>query len=409
MDRITKIRITGFRVLRDVTLELDGLTVLIGDNGTGKSTLLDAFELLRLFAKPQVMVMDMLSAHGGLPELLARGARHLGMELTIEGDGPRIVYGVTLGLTGGSASIHKEKLDLYGHGDDKEPLHVVARSGSRTQVYDVEAGRPLDKSPEIDDRYFAVSSFGSLAQPALQRVVRALEGIDHQVAFETRPLWQQHELDARRGPRWPNAVDRASGLQRHGTNLADVYQTLKNGDPEHWQKVIERVRLGLGDELRDLRLEVPTRGQIDLQAVFSWAIDEPISARVLSEGQLAYLLFVALVEFPRKRSVLLFDEPEVHLHPALLARVAWLLEDAAKGAPTLVATHSDRFLDALAEPAASVVLCELDHVGSTRLRRPDAARLAKWLEDYRGLGAIRAEGYGPQVFTDPEGDQGAGG
>lgn len=171
-------------------------------------------------------------------------------------------------------------------------------------------------------------------------------------------------------------MDVTDGLNRYGTNLASVYQLLKNGDPSRWKRVLERVRLGLGEDLRDLRLVPVGRGELDLQAFFAWQPDQGISARVLSEGQLAYLLFIALVEVPRERSALVFDEPEVHLHPALLGRVAWLLEGASQSCPTVVATHSDRFLDALTHPARSVVLCELGPDGCTRLRRPDEKRLA---------------------------------
>lgn len=45
--RLTSLRIEGLRTLADVTLSLDGLTVLVGENGTGKSTITEALELVR--------------------------------------------------------------------------------------------------------------------------------------------------------------------------------------------------------------------------------------------------------------------------------------------------------------------------------------------------------------------------
>jgi hypothetical protein len=44
---ITELRIEGLRTIEKVRLRLDGLTVLIGDNGTGKSSILEACEILR--------------------------------------------------------------------------------------------------------------------------------------------------------------------------------------------------------------------------------------------------------------------------------------------------------------------------------------------------------------------------
>lgn len=34
-DRITQLRVDGLRTLADVTLDLDGLSVLVGENGVG--------------------------------------------------------------------------------------------------------------------------------------------------------------------------------------------------------------------------------------------------------------------------------------------------------------------------------------------------------------------------------------
>jgi hypothetical protein len=36
------------------------------------------------------------------------------------------------------------------------------------------------------------------------------------------------------------------------------------------------------------------------------------------------------------------------------------------------------------------------------LRRPDAKRLSQWLGNYRGLGAVRAEGYEAVLFDDED-------
>jgi hypothetical protein len=47
------------------------------------------------------------------------------------------------------------------------------------------------------------------------------------------------------------------------------------------------------------------------------------------------------------------------------------------------------------------VLCDLDEQRHLRLRRPNKAQLDRWLEEYRGLGHLRAEGYDRLVFPPP--------
>ena len=122
------------------------------------------------------------------------------------------------------------------------------------------------------------------------------------------------------------------------------------------------------------------------------------------ERQLAYLAFVALFRLRRsemgraERSLLAFDEPETHLHPATLARVVGFFEREATRHPVILGTQSDALLDYLESPATSVRVCELDGERlATRVSTLDPTQLEKWLEDYRGLGAIRSEGYLQEV------------
>jgi len=67
--------------------------------------------------------------------------------------------------------------------------------------------------------------------------------------------------------------------------------------------------------------------------------------------------------------------------------------------PVLLATHSDRLLDGLSDPAESAILCELDENRQTVTKRPDKSQLEQWLKRYRGLGDIRAEGHESSVMT----------
>lgn len=131
----------------------------------------------------------------------------------------------------------------------------------------------------------------------------------------------------------------------------------------------------------------------------SWP-EIPMPAEGLSEGQISYLAFLALIELSAGRSVVGIDDPEMHLHPALLSRLVLILEDMAEHAPVVLATHSDRLLDALNDPAACVVLCVLDAHRSTKLVRPAKESLAEWLEQYKGIGSIRADGFESHIFLD---------
>ena len=62
--RITAVRIWNFRGIRSLDLELGPVTVLIGENNTGKTSVLDALKLcLRVLGPRRRTVFDALDYH----------------------------------------------------------------------------------------------------------------------------------------------------------------------------------------------------------------------------------------------------------------------------------------------------------------------------------------------------------
>src|SRR5262249_40027530 len=123
---------------------------------------------------------------------------------------------------------------------------------------------------------------------------------------------------------------------------------------------MDYVRLGLGDRVESVNARPSPEGG----AVALWMKlrnrDDQIPAAGIADGVLAFLAFVAMFRLHPERSLLCFDEPELYLHPRLLLRVLGFFEAIAESCPVILATHSDRLLDGLRDPARSVVLCELD-------------------------------------------------
>jgi predicted ATPase len=394
-DRITQLRIGGMRCIDTVTLDLRGLSVLIGDNGSGKSTVLEALELLRQAAKPVNYVSDILyRGHGGLQSLLRRGSKELVLGVRVEGGGPALEYHFAIAEVGAAAEIVEEALAVCR---DTDPvLVVIERDGRKARL--LHETKPEMVEKQISSSTLALGIQGLDVHPEVNRLAKALDAIEIHAPFETRPIWQQEELETRYGPRKPTVVDASQALARYAVNLSNCYHQLRNLGDEVWTRVRERIRLGLGNDFRDFRLRSPNPGHLTLEIVYGSAPDKPVPIDSLSEGQISYLAFVALVELNSGRSVLALDEPELHLHPALLARMVGMLEEVAETCPVILATHSDRLLDALTDPAGSVVLCDLDEGRTTRLQRPNPVRLTQWLETYRGLGSVRAEGYEAHVF-----------
>ena len=74
----------------------------------------------------------------------------------------------------------------------------------------------------------------------------------------------------------------------------------------------------------------------------------PLRAAELSDGTLRFLLWAAALLSPRPPSLMVLNEPETSLHPALVRPLAALIEAAAKWPRWLVVTHSRALLEPLA-------------------------------------------------------------
>lgn len=378
-DRITELRVEGMRALASVRLPLAGLTVLIGDNGSGKSSLLEALELLRKATRPGSFVGEQLEVfHGDLGAMLRQEAPVLRLGARIAGAGPRLEYSFAIGRRGRAAVITEERLETWADPSEAEPLRIIDRDLAGCRVVE-EPGKP--PAPlQLPPGQLALSSFGAFAPPPVARVLEALGSGRVHVPFDVLPLWIAAEQQRRPPLREAAQISRTHEIERLGGNLANAYFALaQERSAEVWQRTLERVRAGLGADVTDIRTPSAGRGQIEL-VVHVRGLPQPLPASALSEGQLAYLAFVALSELGKTHAFVGFDEPESHMHPQLLVRVTWLLEELAGSCPVIVATHSDRLLDALSDPASSVVLCELDERRATRLLRPEPRALAEWLE-----------------------------
>jgi predicted ATPase len=428
---ITELRIEGLRTLEKIRLKLDGLTVLIGDNGTGKSSIIEACELLHRAANERFLD-EFYSVHGGLTSLLRQGAPRLMLGVTIKPDPDEYPNQATQGWSGFNLIEYDILLTPEGgaFASLEETVRAYPRKGSSLSKTWFRKGRPVSSANSIflvhrkGARYEAFDSSGevfaleiapSALTPsqvnlygsggsyytALQIIACHLRNMRVHIPFEVLPSWAARALDRKSALRASIPFAPAKHLEKLGVNLANSFHALKNNfGQDEWNQTLEYVRLGLGNHIEDVTTWAdPGGGNVGLSLKLR-NLDQQIPSSQLSDGMLSYLAFVALFRLHDGVPALMaLDEPDLHLHPRLLMRVLDMFESMAKRFPVLVSTHSDRLLDGLSEPARSVVLCELDDRQATHLLRPNSRLLAKWLERYRGLGDIRGEGHEASVFT----------
>ncbi len=400
-DRITELRIEGLRTIDKLVLPLDGLTVLIGENGSGKSSIIEACQILGSVVSSSFL-NEVHSTHGGPARLLRDNVSEisLGVAVASDSDEAALDYGLRLARSDYGFIVDCEQLVERQAVDGTvtrviDRLHGVSSTWSEGESAGV---RVVDGPPR--EPLLGTSGPWS-GHRAVQRMQAVLRAIEVHVPFDAAALWVARRAQRFSPARLPVVLQRTERLDFLGRNLANAYFELAhNRGEQHWQTTLEYVRLGLGYDVE--RITTPPDaggGAISLELELQGRRRRSITS--LSDGQLAYLAFVALLRLESPHSLLAFDEPDLHLHPGLLARVMDFFGEISRRHPVLLATHSDAALDCLEDPARATRVCELQMPERrTRLRSLDPDALAKWLSDYRGVGHIRGDGNLPLVLKD---------
>jgi predicted ATPase len=390
-DRIVRVRFAGLRTAADVEFLLEPMNVLIGPNGVGKSTLIEGLEVLHKLASGTDFVRVLNDEHGGVSHLLRRGESELKLGVDLTDGNSSLSYGMILARRNDSFVIGHESLHQDG------------------EVVFIRAGETVIGSPSIASQLapgsYPLTRWPLLASmsgnPIVARVSNALAGIEVNVPFATQARWWGPGMVPERNLRADNIVQATDRVDRGGANLANAYHALRNRP--NWQDTLDTIRLLIDDDVVDVTTPASASGG-SIGLAVTYRTSGSIPAFALSDGTLALLALIAIARLDGgapPRSLLVLDEPDLHLHPGAIAQIVAVLEDCSAHHPVVIATHSDRLLDSLSAPAGATVLCDLDEQRRLELRRPDGAQLARWLEEYRGIGQLRAEGYERLVFPPP--------
>jgi predicted ATPase len=101
--------VAGLRSLSDVELGLHGLKVLIGENGSGKSTVVESLQLLHQVGVGKLSE-SFLRWHGGFAEALRDGSRSITLEVGAVSVGRSALYRLVLENQGFGAVVVAEEM-----------------------------------------------------------------------------------------------------------------------------------------------------------------------------------------------------------------------------------------------------------------------------------------------------------
>jgi len=366
MHKIRKIKIAGFRRLHDIEIEMRPLMVMIGANGVGKSSFLDAAVLLSESASGSLN--KALNELGGVTENCTRG--HGGKisfeaEMACPGYEP-LSYRLDIEAKGQGYAIPLELLSQDRSHD--EPFKHIGSHYSDIKYYDIEDRRLVRPNWQYN------SLESSLSQ--VPKMFRQPEELRQILSSATR----YHALDVGSNApiKLPQQMKPALLPGANGEDLVPFLYNLRESDRDRFETIEDTLKAAFSG-FECLNFPPVAAGMLSL----TWkekAFKDPIYVHQLSEGTLRFLWLVCLLQSPNLSTVTMIDEPEVSLHPELLSLLADLLREASERTQIIVATHSDRLIRFLTPN--EVVVMDLAENGCATAQWADSMDLDAWLEDY---------------------------
>lgn len=378
---ITRLAISGYRSLRDVTLALGPLNIITGANGSGKSSLYRALRLLSDVALGRVV--SSLAAEGGLSSTLwagpekfshamkrgtqpvqgTRRSQPIGLKLGF--GSPDYGYAIDLGLPPPSRSrfaLDPEiKIEAVWTGEILGRTNLFAeRRGPRTRLRSKDTGEWRESSVHL-------SGFDSLMTHSADPV----DGLELLLLRERMRQWRFYDglrTDRDAPARRPQVGTFTPVLASDGSDIGAALQTiLEIGDAAALHDAV-------ADAFDGATLDIGERFEVEMQ---QHGLLRQLSASELSDGTLRYILLIAALLSPRPPEIMILNEPEASLHPDLLAPLARLLVKAAERCQIIVVSHAPQLVAALRRGSGSQLIMLEKQLGET-IVTDDEAPAWKW-------------------------------
>lgn len=399
MAMIDGFRVQNYRVLKDVTLgrlwnqqdrePLTPLVAVIGKNGTGKSTLFDAFGFLADALAVGVEEACDLRQRGGFQRLVAAGTTGPIRFEVYYREGPKerpITYELSIALDSkGRPHVAQERLRQRRKGQKAtgRPFSFLQLENGKGHAWSGEEsveGEDAAKVPVelTDSRRLGMATLGSLREHP--RIARFRQFIERWYLSYFTP-------DAARSL---PLVGPQKHLNIHGDNLGNVVQFMEREyKATRFQAVLDKIAKRIpGVDKIDTK---PSDDGRLLLRFNDKGFKDPFYAQQMSDGTLKMFAYLLLLEDPDPPPFICIEEPENGLYHKLLEALAQEFRVHATGkkkaSQLFVTTHQPYFVDALT-PAETWILEKGVEGFSTIRRASDDPVVEKMVEEGLPLGGL---------------------
>lgn len=330
------IKIRGYRPFRDILFRFRPLQVVVGANGSGKSSLFEFLKFLR-DACHQEIPPEIVTGTIGQQIFHKPGPDKLwwSAEVDLKQKSPLLYQGELMGPAGSTKIIFERVIT-------KKSLHSGFKKGYT--FLNFQDGKGHVRDPE--DRKFKRKEWN--LKRSNQLGLGAITDSTLVTLFNLREKvrgWRFYNAFNINNEKIRKSVPTSQYpvLHEDASNLSAVLFHLMTEHPENF----EELKLAIRSAIPGFRnLSVKARGGPG-EVIAFWQeenIDTELSLADLSDGILRFIAWATLCVMPSPPTLICIDEPDQGVHPRTLPILAGLFEKASERTQVILATHASYFL-----------------------------------------------------------------
>lgn len=347
---IERIEIQNYKSIREASIDLRRINILIGENGAGKSNFISFFELLKALLDQRLN--SFMLENGGMGSQLYRGLKY---------------------------SSHIDGIIDYNN-TDAFYFELKPRQGGN-MAYVSQTGDFFNSNSTFNKKY---SEWDKVQWDENIEESKISES-DNPRAHYIRNLLQSfivyhfHDTGKTSPMRRACPIDDNSHLRHDASNLPAVLYRLKETDSKAYSLIENTVR-GVAPYFKRFKLAPmaidPAKIKLEWEEKDS---DMYLDAFSLSDGTLRFIALTTLLLQSELPQTIIIDEPELGLHPAAMTKLGAMIKLASKKSQIIVATQSVELINNFSIKDLIVVGRDCNQTTFYRLEDSD---FQLWLDSY---------------------------
>jgi len=346
MAKLSKIKVSGYKSIKDAELSFGDINILIGPNAVGKTNFVSLFNLFNSLANQELQ--NYVAKKGG-----ADSIAHYGSKTT-----PEINFDIHFNANSYEAILEPT---------DDDRLLITS-----DYAYFQAAGYKQPYSELISLNTFESNlRKHASGRPNVAKYVRK--------SILDWKVYHFHDTSDSALVKKTCDLDDNFSLKKDASNLSAFLYRLKKTSEENFlliERTIKRIFPNFGEFILE-----PSRLNED-KIKLEWkeeGNDNYFDANSLSDGTIRFISLATLLLQPTLPSTVIIDEPELGLHPKAISILASLFRKASHRTQLIISTQSVNLVNEF-NPEDIIILNRSDK--HTTFSRLDEKDLEQWLNEY---------------------------